>query len=450
MANRKKIERPKPTYFLSLTLENVRCFGKPQTIDFCDKVGSPAQWTVILGDNGIGKTTLLQACLGTFPVSPPDPKEELPFASFILFVAPNLSHLIRSDSESMATSGNFAFGCKLTELSSSSHNFNISFSLFSNDRTYSTTQSLESSSIKVAFTCIGYSAERRISNSNISSSKRSPNLSNDNLFNNDADLLNPEEWLFQLDYAASKQTDYQKESKKHRDQILNMLIDLLPDISDIRFTEPKSAREIPRVEFKTPYGWVELRSLSNGFKTMIAWMVDLAARLFELYPDSPNPLAEPAVVLVDEIDLHLHPKWQRNIMKYLSERFPNTQFIVTAHSPLIVQAATEANIVVLRREGDEVIIDNDVKSIRGWRIDQVLTSDLFDLETARPPEFDELLAQRKTILSKNKLSTTDKRKLRALDEKIGELPTGETPEDMEAMDIIRKAAAVLKKEQSAS
>ncbi len=50
-----------------------------------------------------------------------------------------------------------------------------------------------------------------------------------------------------------------------------------------------------------------MRGLSLGYRTLIAWMVDFASRLFERYPNSPNPLAEPAVVIVDEIDLHLHP-----------------------------------------------------------------------------------------------------------------------------------------------
>jgi predicted ATP-binding protein involved in virulence len=70
---------------------------------------------------------------------------------------------------------------------------------------------------------------------------------------------------------------------------------------------------------------------------MIAWTVDLASRLFASYPESQNPLAEPAVVLVDEVDLHLHPKWQRELRSHLTERFPGTQFVVTAHSPLVVQ-----------------------------------------------------------------------------------------------------------------
>ena len=112
-------------------------------------------------------------------------------------------------------------------------------------------------------------------------------------------------------------------------------------------------------------------------------MVDLAARMFETYPDSKDPLAEPAVALIDEIDLHLHPKWQRDLLGHLTKRFHKTQFIVSARtSPLVVQAAPDANIAVLRREGNHVVIDQDAGSVRGWRVDQILTSDLFGLPSA--------------------------------------------------------------------
>lgn len=228
--------------------------------------------------------------------------------------------------------------------------------------------------------------------------------------------------------------------------MIEVLINLLPDVTDIRFVRPTEIGRKPRVEVQVPYGWVSISDLSLGYRALVAWIVDLAYRMFERYPDSENPLAEPAIVLVDEIDLHLHPKWQRQLISYLTERFPNTQFIVTAHSPLIVQAATDANIVLLRREGDHVVIDNDVEAIRGWRIDQVLTSDLFGLETARPPEYDELIAERTKLLGKAKLTKKDESRLRKIEAEIGELPAGESVADMEAMDVIRQAAEVLKRE----
>ncbi len=269
------------------------------------------------------------------------------------------------------------------------------------------------------------------------------------LFDENAELRNAEEWLLRTDYAASKKSAIQAEARSRAKLIKSVLIDLLPDVDDIRFPTPEDVDAGPRVEFHTPYGWVPIRQLGLGYKTLIAWMVDFASRLFERYPGSPNPLAEPAVCLVDEIDLHLHPRWQRTIMQYLSERFPNTQFIVTAHSPLIVQAAVDANIAILRREGDHVVIDQSFKGIHGWRIDQVLTSDLFGLETARPPALDGALRERKKILTKSRLSAADRKKLAVLEAEIGTLPTAETAEDMEAMDIIRRAAGRLKQSEPA-
>src|SRR2546423_7222442 len=60
-----------PAYFLSLSVENIRCFGPQQTLDLSDGNGRPAQWTIILGDNGVGKTTLLQTLVALLPIEDP-------------------------------------------------------------------------------------------------------------------------------------------------------------------------------------------------------------------------------------------------------------------------------------------------------------------------------------------------------------------------------------------
>ena len=128
-----------------------------------------------------------------------------------------------------------------------------------------------------------------------------------------------------MDYAASKT---KQEKFRHRlEQVKKLLMEILPDVSDTCFTQPKDGNPTTTVEFQTPYGWVPLRRISYGYQTLITWMVDFASRMVKHYADSADPLAEPAVVVVDEIDLHLHPSWQRKVMGYLSERFPNTQFI---------------------------------------------------------------------------------------------------------------------------
>ena len=88
-------------------------------------------------------------------------------------------------------------------------------------------------------------------------------------------------------------------------------------------------------------------------KIIIAMVADIASRMAEGNPGIENPLEASGVILIDEIDLHLHPKWQREILRKLHEVFPNVQFIVTTHSPIILQGASDiAQIVVL--DGDTI------------------------------------------------------------------------------------------------
>jgi predicted ATP-binding protein involved in virulence len=129
-------------------------------------------------------------------------------------------------------------------------------------------------------------------------------------------------------------------------------------------------------------------------------------------------------------------------MSFLTERFPNSQFIVTAHSPLVVQAAKNANIVLLRREGDHVVIDNDPEIIDNWRVEQVLSS-VFELPSPHSPDIAPLIERRRKLLAKSKLTAKDERELKKLEAQIGTIPTAESPEDIRAMDIIRKAAKLL-------
>jgi len=223
--------------------------------------------------------------------------------------------------------------------------------------------------------CCGYGAARRPGRAALSADSRQS--AGATLFSDSAELINVEEWLLQADYSASSEVPGARERFTHiRETILRLLKE---SISDVRVAGLDKVPPQPIVQFETPYGWVRPHQLSLGYKAMLSWVLDLASRMFERYPQSADPLSEPAVVLVDEIDLHLHPRWQRDIVAFLGERFRRTQFIVTAHSPLIVQAAADANLVVLRRApGGEghVVIENDPETVKGWRVDQLLTSDL--------------------------------------------------------------------------
>jgi energy-coupling factor transporter ATP-binding protein EcfA2 len=472
-SKRRSPQEPESTatgaYFLSLTLQNIRCFGEePQTLDLTDNEGRPARWTILLGNNGTGKTTILQALAG---IAPSTIERGSAYRGFPESHRPRIVDLLRNlrfveispflevpefAAWMLCRSGAKNGGSLIAEVADcvvADHkscavytaecligaNGSIRFNYGLNDTDLQWGDH--------ALVCFGYGAGRRLGRFY---RRRMMQDSCAGLFFDDVHLADGEDWLRQLDYGASKTSKDQSLLQARFEQVRRLLIDILPDVDDIRISEPTKEYPQPSVEFKTPYGWVPLGGISYGYQTMIAWLVDFASRMVDQYPDSANPLHEPAVVLVDEIDLHLHPKWQRAIVGYLTERFPNTQFIVTAHSPLVVQAATDANIVLLRREQDRVVIDNGVEAVRGWRVDQIYTSELFDLPSARPPELDDLLEKRKRLLTKSKLSKTDKKHLAEIEAQIGPLPAGESAEQAKSMQLIEQSVELLKKHQMKS
>jgi predicted ATP-binding protein involved in virulence len=438
-----------PAYFLSIELENVLCFKTRQKLDLSDANGFPAQWTVILGDNGVGKTTLLRSLAG---MEPKTAKVRSHSGKEIIVATPRFESLYLLEEMQILSSPKvkietyFMYGFELDNWKEIS-NERVQKNLMRIDRSSFGTRRHSYISIStgdeelLGLKCYAYGANRRMGDTSLSEALSADSCAS--LFSDGETLINSEEWLLQADYAVARSAPKNTPRLEQRFHLIqDTLKQLLPDVSDIRIAPAADDNPRPAAEFLTPYGWVPLKSLSLGYKTVIAWTVDLAARLIERYPNSADPLAEPAVVLVDEIDLHLHPKWQRTIMSFLTERFPNSQFIVTAHSPLVVQAAKNANIVLLRREGDHVVIDNDPEIIDNWRVEQVLSS-VFELPSPHSPDIAPLIERRRKLLAKSKLTAKDERELKKLEAQIGTIPTAESPEDIRAMDIIRKAAKLL-------
>ncbi|MBD8090204.1 AAA family ATPase [Pseudomonas fluorescens] len=92
---------------------------------------------------------------------------------------------------------------------------------------------------------------------------------------------------------------------------------------------------------------LDVSQLSQGEKSMMALVGDIARRLAMMNPSMGNPLHGDGVVLIDEVDLHLHPKWQRRLISQLTETFPNCQFILTTHSPLVISDTKDVLCYVL-------------------------------------------------------------------------------------------------------
>lgn len=145
---------------------------------------------------------------------------------------------------------------------------------------------------------------------------------------------------------------------------------------------------------------LELRELSDGYQAFLVIVFDLLLRYPYLFPELDQPLEGIAMVIIDEVDLHLHPRWQRTAIGQLLELFPNTQFVLTTHSPAVLQGAIDrddASVVVL----DENTKDNEVtarklspkltKSFRGAEIGSLLVEEkLFQVPSRYSPEMGEV------------------------------------------------------------
>ena len=301
----------KSCYFLSLTLENVACFGKKQKLNLTDKKGNPHRWTIILGDNGTGKTTLLRSLVSILP------GENSIYSGLIRTHSDVFWDYKRGDKLYPFVEGRFIYNFSFYGKTNITREIRSTFEGISIIPTFPKGNSFEDFFIP----CYSYSAARIMSRKD--SSRNQIRIPNASLFSDNYPLIDAEEWLLKADYLAIKNKKY----KTYKNQVEDIILNLLPDVSKIEY---KIQDKEPQVLFKTSFGLVSLENLSLGYRTMLAWMVDFAAMLFERYPDSNNPLKEPAVLLVDEIDLHLHPKWQKRLVEELSSNFKKIQFIVSA------------------------------------------------------------------------------------------------------------------------
>ncbi|MDR3198577.1 MAG: AAA family ATPase [Planctomycetaceae bacterium] len=141
--------------------------------------------------------------------------------------------------------------------------------------------------------------------------------------------------------------DLENEERKNDKQlsIVRKAISLFLDTID----PPKIYRRAPlRMVVVKNEKELRVQQLSDGEKCLLATIGDLARRLAIANPTLENPLEGEGVVLIDEIDLHLHPQWQRMILPKLTETFPNCQFIVSTHSPQILSEIHSENIICLQ------------------------------------------------------------------------------------------------------
>ena len=125
--------------------------------------------------------------------------------------------------------------------------------------------------------------------------------------------------------------------------------------------------------FETIDGVMPLNTMSQGTQSIIQWLARLIIGYAEYY-DFPERLGdEPGVIIVDEIDAHLHPAWQTGIIPALTSHFPNLQIFCSTHSPLMLAGLGPGEVHLLTRDEDNVVqVSRNEQSVAGWSADQIL------------------------------------------------------------------------------
>lgn len=204
----------------------------------------------------------------------------------------------------------------------------------------------------------GYGPMRRLTGSSSEAMRFSVSKETDSrfatLFREDAALSESEEWLRRMHArgleAPSASTNRVLDGVKALmgDGLLPHGMKISRITVDHVFVEDATGIELP------------MRDISDGCRSIYATVLDLVHGLFEVYgaddlfedKDGRVVIARPGVVIIDEIEAHLHPSWQRDIPEWLKLHFPKIQFLVSTHSPLIAQSADPNGLFILPLQGD--------------------------------------------------------------------------------------------------
>lgn len=178
--------------------------------------------------------------------------------------------------------------------------------------------------------------------------------------------------MIELDYAA-----YRRNRPQIRD-VIQRAASVASEITDgypVEFLGIGEDEEGLYPEFRTPDGDLPLNSLSQGTQSIIQWLSHFLFNYAQYYNYPDDLSVYPATLIIDEIDAHLHPSWQRRIIPALSRNFDNLQIFCSTHSPLMLAGLGEGQVQLLTREaGGDVLVTRNREPIFGWSADEILMS----------------------------------------------------------------------------
>lgn len=380
-------------YITGVTINNFRCY-EATSVKFvypdANKADPKPKFpniTLLLGNNGTGKSAILKACvLGTL-------NRSLPSSGFRPY------YLVRRTSGADIPNANASIDVDLVlhwqdsyptppsgwEFEQPSHAVGqtIIQRTVSQESVVSTAQVNDPlwqglfDDKSPAFFIVAYGANRRVEQSDFNPSTRDKSRSV--RYQRVASLF--EEYYELIPAATCIQTAAQT---NRLEEFENIVAKLLPD--DVKFQA--AAVDVNFVVRGTtlPFG-----ALSDGYREFIGWIFDLCYHLMQAAPVGTPLYDVRGVVLIDEIDLFLHPEWQRVVLSSVTSAFPNLQFICSSHSPILAGSVESVNTLITQvdpvQNATTVIQPN--ASIYGLSADQILTSAYFGLATTRAPGAEE-------------------------------------------------------------
>jgi energy-coupling factor transporter ATP-binding protein EcfA2 len=400
----------------SISLRNIRCF---ESIDLplIHEGTVSALLTLILGDNAAGKSTLLRSiALGLASESEASALIKALPGSFVRRGADEGSiHLQLRDPED---DRELAITTRISKNSGP------------DERVRKETDPDPFPWEKIFACAYGTNRSRQATASHDAYSLHQAVLS---LFDDDALLQNPEVVLLR------------QESPLRGELERRLLSILMLDDPDYQVASPRSG-----IEIQGPWGSHPLRTLSDGYRSTAQWVLDFLA--WSLYAGRfGNGSDIGGILLVDELEQHLHPRWQRHLVQRLRQQFPKTQILASTHTPLVAAGAADVESARLFRlkeqaEGGPKVVDVDPDSLAGLRADQILASEAFGLPTTRSPGSEDDVDRYSELFGKEPRTADEEAEMERLRTSLdANLQTGETKAEREveqALDQVLKERLV--------
>lgn len=395
-----------PVILKSVKLQNIGPFSS-LNLDF-----EPG-WNLLLGNNGCGKSTVLRAIAHALASDEPDAQS------------------------SLATRGLLRVGARSGKVE------------LVGERLKWTTEYLREGDLTLTFSqprqpfqkghsvVLGFPALRGISSANprgpMADGPGSPQV---------ADLLPLIQASADFRLDSSKQwivNAWARQKHSLLAKYFEVLRDLTPGVD---FELSRVDTDSWNVLVNTPDGEIPLDHLSQGTSSIISWVGVLLERLYEMHPKVEDPTQEPALVLIDEIDAHMHPDWQQTMVPLIRKHFPKLQVIASTHSPLLLGSFEANEVYHFQRnpETRQIEVERLETSFLGWRADQILTGPAFGLDSTISQDAESWLAEYTTLTAKADPSPQDSARIAELKSLIQQkVPTSpETPAQREALEALNE------------